>query len=134
MRCSFPARILSRILKTRTFDHPLGLIEAKDKRRDLALPRERFDHGPVKAKVIRPPVDPGMKEPNRCSRLHMNRCHVRAFISVAKDAAERKVFQTRETPVFTAYDVIDLVGKTGPGFRIQTVLTTKLGPERDGLP
>lgn len=130
---SISARVLSGILKSGAFDDSLGLIEAKDERSNFAFLGQGLNHRSVNTEVILPAMNAGMEKPNRVSCSGMERRHVRAFVPVAKYAAIRKIIELRETTVFPADDVINLVGETGPIFRIEAVLTTKLGPKSYNL-
>ncbi len=106
------------MLKSSAFDNSLGLVEAKHHCSNFTFLGKGLDHRSVNAKVILPAMNARMEEPNRFSGSGMECRHVRAFVPVAKDAAIRKIVQLRETTVFPADNVIDLVGETGPAFRI----------------
>jgi hypothetical protein len=112
------AWILSGTLENHPFHNSFGVIESQKTNRHLTLPCQWFNDRAVKPKMIRPPVPPRMKEPYRFSRVVINRCHIRALVTIAEDAAASQVVEDRSTSVFPTYDVVDFMGESRSAFGV----------------
>ncbi len=75
-----------------------------------------------------------MKQADRLSRSGIDRRNVRAFITIAEDAAIGQIAGSRSASVFPADNVIDLMSEGGPAFGVETVLATMFGANNDLLP
>jgi hypothetical protein len=111
-------RVIACGLQQCTFSHSLGLIESEQTSCDFALQRERFDDCTADAKVIRPLLQPRMKETDDFSCSRVDSCDIGAFVAIAEYAAQRQVVQAGTAAVFPAYDVIYLMREGSARFRI----------------
>jgi hypothetical protein len=64
-----------------------------------------------------------MKESNRLSRPRVNRCNIGTLVAIAEDTAKCQVIQSRCTSVLSTHNMINLMTKRRPRFRVETVFT-----------
>ncbi len=77
------AWIVPRSLHDDSFDDSFGMIKLQQTHRHFTLQSQRFDDPAVKTKVIQPPMQTRMKQPDSFSRFVDSR-DIGAFISIAK--------------------------------------------------
>jgi hypothetical protein len=128
------ARVIACGLQQCTFSHSLGLVESEQARCDFALRRERFDDGAGDAKVIRPLVQPRMKEADDFSGSRVDGCDIGTLVTIAEYAAQGQVVQAGIPAVFPAYDVVHLMREGRARVWIQAILTARLGASADFSP
>ncbi len=68
-----------------------------------------------------------MKQSDCFSCSGFDRRNVRAFITIAEDAAVGQIVKTGAAAVFSTYDVIDLMSEFRPALRVKAVFAMKFG-------
>jgi len=69
-------------------DESFGVIESRQTRRYRSLPSRPFDDSSVDAEVIRPSMQPRMKESDGLSRSLVDSRYVSAFAATAENAGD----------------------------------------------
>ena len=110
------------------FRDPLLRVPAQQPNRCTSQPAECYHRFRLEAKMVAPGVLARIEESYGLTRSRIDRGHVRTLVTIAEDALIRQIIERPRTPVFAAYDVIDLVSKASVVFMNATVLTPTPSP------